>query len=282
MNKKVSIITPCFNGAFFVHRYLNSVLNQTYRNIELIFIDDGSIDKTAEIVKSFTEKFKKNGMELIYIYQNNSGQAAALNVGLKIFKGEYLTWPDSDDLLTEDSIEKKVKFLEQNQSYGLVRTDGIIARENDIDNVIRYFTNNNPNKFKEDLFFDFIIENKVWFAPGCYMVRRSAFLDVNPSKKIYESKGGQNWQMLLPLTYKYKCGYIDEPLYKYVIRKNSHSHSVNTFEDEIKRCDVHEDILLNTIKNINMNKEEREYYENIIKQKYIRKKNQIALKYQKK
>ena len=77
MEKKVSIITPCFNGEGFVERYLNSILNQTYKNIELIFINDGSTDRTEKVVKSYIIKFEEKGMKLIYIYQENAGQAAA-------------------------------------------------------------------------------------------------------------------------------------------------------------------------------------------------------------
>ena len=200
MDKKVSIITPCYNGEKYVSRYLDSILRQTYKNIELIFINDGSDDNTEEIVKSYIKKFNDAGMELIYLYQKNSGQAAAVNKGLKIFSGDYLTWPDSDDILTDDSIEKKVRFLEENQQYGFVRTAAKGVTDEDLNIITGYFGKNNPNRNKEDLFLDFIIENNVWFAPGCFMVRSSSYLDVNKERKIYEGRSGQNWQMLLPIS----------------------------------------------------------------------------------
>ena len=279
MDKKVSIITPCFNGGEFVGRYLDSILRQTYKNIELIFVNDGSNDNTEDIVKAYIEKFNDVGMKLIYIYQENAGQAAAMNQGLKIFSGEYLTWPDSDDILTEDSIEKKVKFLEENHQYGLVRTDAKLVNEDNLDNVIGYFGKNNPNKYKEELFEDFIIENRVWFAPGCYMVRSAAYLEVNQDRRIYEGRGGQNWQMLLPITYKYKCGYIDEPLYIYVVRDNSHSHSNASLNGEIDRTFNHENLLTNTLEFVDMSDEERKKYIKIIKEKYIKKRFNIACKF---
>jgi glycosyltransferase involved in cell wall biosynthesis len=276
MDKMVSIITPCFNGEKFVGRYLESILNQTYKNVELIFVNDGSTDRTEDIVKSYISKFEENKMQLKYICQKNGGQASALNKGLEIFRGDYLTWPDSDDILTADSIEKKALFLEDNKEYGLVRTDGAIVKENNLSEIEGYFAKDNPNKLKEDLFLDLITENKVWFAPGCYMVRRASFLEVNPNKTIYETRAGQNWQMLLPITYKYKCGFIDKPLYLYVVRENSHSHSITDYEKMLKRCDEHEDILINTIESINMMVEEKKKYISIIKEKYIRKKLDIA------
>ena len=113
----VSIITPCYNGEAFLKRYFESILNQTYPNLELIFINDGSTDRTEEIALSYRERLEKRGITYIYEKQENAGQAAALNRGLKLFKGEYLTWPDSDDVMTKDSIEKKVHFLEKNPKY---------------------------------------------------------------------------------------------------------------------------------------------------------------------
>lgn len=278
MDKKVSIITPCYNSEKFISRYLDSVLNQTYKNIELILIDDGSTDKTKEIIKSYNSQFKKNGMDIKYLYQKNSGQAAALNKGLKVFSGDYITWPDSDDILTNDSIEKKVSFLEKNKDYAYVRTDGMILDE--ANNKIKgYFAKNNDYKFKENLFLDFIMENNVWFAPGCYMVRTSDFIDVNPKKEIYSGRGGQNWQMILPLAYKYKCGYIDEALYIYVVRNDSHSRNVNTLREQIKRCNEHEEILTNTINNMYINQKEKDKYLHIIKKKYCVKKFSLACSY---
>ena len=108
------------------------------------------------------------------------------------------------------------------------------------------------------------------------MVRTESFLDVNPNKRIYESKAGQNWQMLLPITYKYKCGFIDEALYIYVVREKSHSHSIIDYKKMLNRCDEHENILVNTIASIDMQEEEKKKYLSIIKEKYIRKKLYIA------
>ena len=280
MDKKVSIITPCFNGEKFLDRYFKSILNQTYYNIELIFINDGSTDKTEFIFRKYEKMLNERGIDTIYIFQENSGQAVALNKGLKKFTGDYIIWPDSDDFLTNDSILKKVEFLERNKDYGMVRTNVNIVNEDNINKIIGTVADNNKNKYKEKLFLDYILEDKVWFMPGSFMIRSEAFLDVIPNREIYESKGGQNWQILLPIMYKYKCGYIDECLYTYVIRKNSHSHKVER-SNEIKklfdRCEEHQDILINTIRNIKMPNEEKDMLIDMIKEKYLRKKYQISV-----
>ena len=66
-NQLVSIITPCYNGGKVICRYLDSVLNQTYRNIELVFVNDGSTDNTEEVVLKYKSSFEKSVMKLIYI-----------------------------------------------------------------------------------------------------------------------------------------------------------------------------------------------------------------------
>lgn len=103
----VSIITPCYNGENYVTPFIKSVLLQSYNNIEFIFINDGSTDNTEKIVLDYEPEFKERGIKFKYIYQENQGQATALNNGLKIFTGDYLTWPDSDDILHPDNISKE-------------------------------------------------------------------------------------------------------------------------------------------------------------------------------
>ena len=117
----VSVITPCYNGDKFLSIFLDSLLDQTYKNIEFIFVDDGSTDRTRTIFYSYVKRFKGKGYKLVYVKQaKNKGQAAALNKGLKYFTGEYLTWPDADDILHKDNIRLRVEFLEQHKECGMV------------------------------------------------------------------------------------------------------------------------------------------------------------------
>ncbi len=273
MEKKVSIITPCYNGENYVGRYMDSILSQSYSNIEFILINDGSHDDTEKVILSYKEKFAERGFDFVYIFQKNAGQATALNAGLKVFTGDYLTWPDSDDFLDSQSIEKKVTFLERYKEYGFVRSDAYLYDEKNLDIPIGFISEKNKDRFKEEIFEDLITENNVYFAPGCYMVRSVAFLDVNPQKEIYASRGGQNWQMLLPIAFKYKCGYIDEPLYNYLVRQDSHSHSIVLKEDLLKRYNEHEDILKHVVNSMNIDKE---YYNKIIREKYLHKRLAFA------
>ncbi len=113
---KVSIILPTYNRTQVIKRAINSVLNQSYSNFELIIIDDGSTDNTAEVIKSFNDEriqFIRN--------DNNRGQAIARNIGLKRAKGSYIAFLDSDDVWHKDYLEKQIETLSNMpDEYGLV------------------------------------------------------------------------------------------------------------------------------------------------------------------
>lgn len=255
MNKGlISIITPCYNGEKYVGCFLDSLASQTYKNFELLFIDDGSTDATAQIVKAFMEAHKE--MNIRYIYQSNAGQAAALNLGLKLFQGEYMTWPDSDDILMPENLEKKFVFLENNKGCDMVMCETEMVSEVDITKSLGVLKRNAIGK-QDNLFEDFITGNNVYYVPGGFMVRSEALLKVIPDREIYADRWGQNWQILLPMAYHYKCGYIHEVLYKYVVRENSHSRKEKTYEEKMERTYHHENLLITILKGMNLIDEEK-------------------------
>lgn len=104
-NPLVSIIVPVFNGEEFIEDCLKSIKNQSYKNIELIVVDDGSIDNTKKIVQKF---------ECRYIYQKNLGQSSALNKGWKNSNGSVLSYLSSDDILEKDCVLKIINNLDEN------------------------------------------------------------------------------------------------------------------------------------------------------------------------
>src|SRR3990170_7698958 len=107
--QKVSIVLPTYNGAKYIRQSMDSCLNQTYNNIELISVDDGSIDETPEIVMSYKDDRIK------YIrHEKNRGLPHALNTGFAETIGEYLTWTSDDNYYSNDAIEKMLRFLKNN------------------------------------------------------------------------------------------------------------------------------------------------------------------------
>lgn len=111
MEELVSIIMPTYNCANFIDKSIESVINQTYKNWELIIIDDCSTDNTEEIVKKY---IKEDSRIIYHKLPTNSGAAVARNHGIAMAKGSYIAFLDSDDLWAKDKLEKQLKFMKDN------------------------------------------------------------------------------------------------------------------------------------------------------------------------
>lgn len=271
----VSIITPCYNGENFVAGFFENIIAQTYKKIELFFINDGSTDNTEQIAQSYRARLEEAGIIYHYIYQENAGQAAAINKGLARFSGEYLMWTDSDDLLHPDNIRKKVDFLQSHPEYGFVMCRGIAVLENDVNHKLWDMKRLPPHG--EDTFFrDMILEKNVVFTPGVYMARGEEFVRVLPSRHIYESRVGQNWQMLLPLAYNCKCGYMTDELFYYVVRQESHSRQERTLEEELDKLQRHDETLRVILKDMGLGDSQ---YMELLDDKLVRKEFDKAYEY---
>lgn len=112
----VSVIIPTYNRAHFVVESIHSVLAQTYKNLEVIVVDDGSIDDTEELITAISD------MRLRYIRQSNSGRSNARNHALSLARGKYITFLDSDDLYLPNKIELQVAYLKSHPGVGMVYT----------------------------------------------------------------------------------------------------------------------------------------------------------------
>ena len=103
-NPLVSIIIPVYNGENFVIEAIESALNQTYENIEVIVVNDGSVDRTEELITPYLRRLK-------YIKKENGGVSSALNLGIKESQGEYVSWLSHDDIYYPEKIKKQINFL---------------------------------------------------------------------------------------------------------------------------------------------------------------------------
>lgn len=116
MEKLISIIVPIYNSEKFLSRCIESIINQTYRNIELILINDGSRDKSLDICN----KYKKYDNRIIVIDKENEGVSATRNLGIKTAKGDYIGFVDSDDYIDKDMYKILVGLIEKDQSQAAV------------------------------------------------------------------------------------------------------------------------------------------------------------------
>lgn len=111
----VSVIMPNYNGAKFIEKSINSILNQTYQNFELIIIDDGSSDNSTKLIESFDSKKIR-----FYINDENLGVSATRNRAIDLSNGKYIAFMDSDDISPLNRLEIQVDFLEKNDEFGLL------------------------------------------------------------------------------------------------------------------------------------------------------------------
>ena len=120
LTPKVSIIIPVYNGSDYLKEAIDSALCQTYKNCEILVINDGSTDsgKTEEIAHSYGDKIR-------YIYKDNGGVSSALNLGIKEMKGEYFSWLSHDDKYSPYKIEHLVELLKKYNSNNLVALTGV-------------------------------------------------------------------------------------------------------------------------------------------------------------
>ena len=125
--EKISIVIPAFNVERYIENLLNCLKKQTYKNLEIIIVNDGSSDKTESICKEFINKNKD--MSFKYIYQKNSGVSAARNVGIKNATGEFLIFIDADDTISKKMVE--LLYNKQKESdYDFVFSNATIISKN--------------------------------------------------------------------------------------------------------------------------------------------------------
>lgn len=283
----VSLVTPCYNTGAYIHRLLDSVLLQTYPNIEMFVIDDGSTDNSVDVAKSYIPKFEQRRYSLTIVSQENSGQSVAIREGMKMINGKYFVWPDSDDYYaSEHSIERMVDaFSRLGDDYGLVRTQENVLEDGSF-KVIGCYGDNVTNDYgQKQLFEDCLFcKNHFYFCPGAYMadfekLKKCTTLDIYTDKNA-----GQNWQLMMPLLYNYKCYTIQEPLYNVVSRLASHSRGQYVgFDRQMAKIASYEQTIHETLKRIiGLPKKDIENYSSAITKKYCKERMYLAYKYRRK
>ncbi|MDO8574417.1 MAG: glycosyltransferase [bacterium] len=202
----VSIIIPAYNVEGFIKNAVESALGQTYSNIEIIVVDDGSTDKTEDILSPYIKEKK-----IKYIRQSNLGLAGARNTGIKEAQGKYIALLDADDEFLPEKIKKQVKALEVNPDYGICYCD------------IIHFFEGNPRKFYHHRYtyqsgnlFEPLLE-KQFINPLSVVIRK----DVLAKWGVFdpELRHTEDWELWLRLSHAgIKFYYLDEPLALYQVR----------------------------------------------------------------
>lgn len=257
--KMISLIVPCYNMADKCDRFFESLLRQTYTDIQLILVDDGSTDNTKDKIMLYKHSLEDAGYTFEYYYQANKGLGGAINTGLKKVKGEYLCWADPDDYYEDNAFEIRVMYFNEHPNCLVLTCDAYYRNADNLDVVVSQagMHSRHTNEKKQ---FNYLLDYDSIFCPGCHMIRMDAFRQANPAMDIYEARRGQDWQLLLPVYYTCDRDYYPVAIYNYIIYQESMSHSESDFEKKQKRYEENEKIQIETIKRITMPENERISY----------------------
>lgn len=233
----VSVLIPAYNHENYIQETIESIINQTYPNIELIILDDGSKDKTWEKITELKPKCENRFVKIHFETKQNEGTCITLNKLLKLSSGEFVYIIASDDLAKPQAIEKEVKFLQDNPDYALAVGDNeyVDSMGKQIFRTQKAFTSNIKNaKYKtvkeflsSKLKIDFLSDDfgsyktlyKENYIPNGYLIRKNIFETIGNFTKNAPLE--DFWLMLQISKYK-KMKYIDEILFSYRI------HDTNT------------------------------------------------------
>jgi glycosyltransferase involved in cell wall biosynthesis len=205
----ISVIIPAYNAEEFIAKTLESVLSQTYQNIEILVVDDGSTDTTAEIVKSFAQKDSR----IILLQQSNAGVAAARNLAIEKSKGEYIAPIDADDIWYPSNLEKQVKCLTSSAStVGVVYSWSVDINEQDL-LTGGFYNSTIEGKVYTALVYKYFIGNA-----SSSLIRRACFEKLggyNCQLKLQNAQGCEDLELHLRIAEHYQFKVVPEFLVGY-------------------------------------------------------------------
>ncbi len=206
---KVSVVIPAYNAMAFLPEALNSVFNQTYRDFEVIVVNDGSTDKTEQWVSQIEDPRVK------LVSQENKGLAGARNTGIGNAQGEYIAFLDDDDLWESTKLEKQVNVLDENPEVGLVYT-WVSVIDTDGKSKGKILCNSEEGNVWKKL-----LEHNIVESGSVAMVRHSCYQSVGLYDCTLASSYAEDWDMWLRIAAQYRFQAILEPLVYYRDTPNS-------------------------------------------------------------
>lgn len=216
-NPIVSVIMSVYNDEKYVSLAIDSILKQSFEDFEFIIINDGSTDRTLEILKEYEQKDSR----IVLIEQENRGLTKSLNIGIKKAKGKYIARMDSDDISDLQRFEKQIEFLEINKDYALIGTN--VEKIDESGKHIEFNTTKYTNK---EIQKTLSIRN--CFAHGSVMINRTMIKD----ECYYDEnfKYAQDYRLWAKIAKNFKVANLEEPLYS--LRLHEKSISKTKLEDQ--------------------------------------------------
>ena len=205
--KKVSVIIPVYNVENYLRKCLNSLVNQTLKDIEIIVVNDGTLDNSQEIIDEYVKKYPK---KVVSIIQENGGQGAARNTGLLHAKGEYIGYVDSDDYVEENMYEELYKKAKEEDSDIVICGNNVVKENYELfskEDVDKEFLLGKMAVWNKIYKKNIIVDNKIQFRSKVW------YEDLDFTMKVYFSSK--------------KISYVDKPLYNYLLREGSTMNNNN-------------------------------------------------------
>lgn len=220
---KVSILLPVYNAEDYIGETLSSLISQTYRDLEILVIDDGSTDNSNKIIKDFAEE--DNRVRLVE--QKNEGLISTLNKGLSLCKGEYIARMDADDISFANRIERQVDFLDVHSEVGIVGSSVILFGD-DVSDSLSLKPENHELNLANLLFAP-------CFAHPSVMIRKRLIEKHNFHYDL-NYQHCEDYKLWVDMAFETKLANISEPLVKYrqhpkqVSVENNHISLENHFK----------------------------------------------------
>jgi len=216
----ISVIIPTYNRASLVCKAILSAVGQTYINLEIIVVDDGSTDGTAELVATF-------GGRVRYISKTNGGVSSARNLGIRESSGGLIAFLDSDDQWAPDKLEKQASFLQQRPDFGMVLCDCLFIDPSGKDAELSRRRKHLPND-------GYILEDVLKspsLIPSSVLVKKSVLDDVGYFDE--NIKTAEDLDLHLRIASKYRIGLVTEPLVTCMRNHEGLSMESRTYEDHV-------------------------------------------------
>lgn len=232
VNPLVSVVIPCYNHEQFVQDCIQSVIDQTYENIELIIIDDGSKDGSVEKIQEMMGLCKERFTRFEFRARPNKGLSATLNEAIELSKGKYFCGLASDDLIIEEKIKLQVDFMEKNEDVSALF--GSADYIDELNNVKKL------NKLKNQQYqFDKIFLNECLFFAPTQMMR----LDILRAVGGYDPEIlVEDWYMWLKMAENGKVYCLSETLAKYRVHENNSTRNAKfIYENNLKTLSLYSD-----------------------------------------
>ena len=204
---KVSVVMPAYNSERFIRESIESVINQTYDNWELIIVNDGSKDRTKQIIEEYTQKYPT---KIILLHKSkNEGISKGLNSAIEIANGTYICWLSSDDIYVSDMIESEIEFLNINKEFNIVFSNYDL-----IDSESKFLMSSPPYRFFRELEEGDITQPyrsllSKYCLNGCsVMCKKEHYLTVGGFNPTYLY--AHDYDMWIRFAANYNIGYINK------------------------------------------------------------------------